>query len=174
MKYYCDAAPDHTVTIHKGGKDGPVLATATPPDKDGNTEILIPGSGTVIALTHVKPAFLHIHPKTEFTYLGKKYHWKGHTGLVEDETGTLLAIYHSSWFNRNWLKVGRLEVTYAGQKSLDMCVITGLIVQERSDEEHHTVLFSRSRALTCLEGIATEACERGGRSVLWLMLGCVM
>jgi hypothetical protein len=58
---------------------------------------------------------------------------------VDDEHGTLLAIFYSSWFDLNWSKVGRLEVTTDGQKMLDVAVITALIVQERSDEERQMV-----------------------------------
>ena len=37
-------------------------------------------------------------------------------------------------FDRNFNKLGTGEVTYEGQKLLDLAVIVALVVQERSDE----------------------------------------
>ena len=159
--------PDHKIIVHRGPKTGPVLATGLLcPDKEGVTEVHFESDTGVITLEHVKHAPLHIHGKTEFSYRGKKYHWKGHTGLVDDEHGTLLAIFYSSWFDLNWNKVGRLEVTTDGQKMLDIAVITALIVQERSDEEKQMV-----QLLCYLLTIPARTCEQErGRSIIYLEL----
>ena len=144
--YYCQAEPDHKLTIHRGDKTGPVIATTggINPAKKGVTEVHVQGESNPIILEHVHREFLHIHGKTMFTYNGKKYHWKGHTGLVDDETDTLIALFHSSWFDLNWNKVGRLEITSEGKNLLDVAVITALIVHERSDEATQAVSSSFS------------------------------
>lgn len=113
--------------------------------KKGVTEVHFSDESNPIVLDHVHHEFLHIHGKTSFTYNGKKYHWKGHTGLVDDETDTLMAIFHSSWFDLNWNKVGRLEITSEGKKLSDVAVVTALIVQERSDEARQSVSHFTSR-----------------------------
>ena len=139
--YYCEAAPGHKLTIHRGDKTGPVIATTGDVNmaKEGVTEVRFADESNSIVLEHVHHKFLHIYGKTMFTYNGKKYHWKGQTGLVDDDTDTLMALFHSSWFDLNWNKVGRLEITSEGKKILDMAVITALIVQERSDEGKQAV-----------------------------------
>ena len=159
--------PDHKIVVHRGPKTGPVLATGLLcPNKEGVTEVHVEGDTGVITLEHVKHAPLHIHGKTEFSYDGKKYRWKGHTVLVDDEHSTLLAIFYSSWFDLNWNKVGRLEVTTDGQKMLDIAVITALIVQERSDEEKQMV-----QRLCYLLTIPARTCEQErGRPIIYLEL----
>jgi hypothetical protein len=134
-------AADHTLIIHRGGKSGvPIATTSSPiPAKEGVTEVHFPDASDPLVLEHVHHDFLHLHGTTSFTYNGKKYHWKGHTGLVDDETDTLLALFHSSWFTFDWTKVGRLEITSEGKQILDIAVITALIVQERSDEAKQAV-----------------------------------
>jgi hypothetical protein len=137
--YYLEVSADHGITIHRGSKTGLVIATGVLcREKEGVTQVQFPGAATSIDLQHVSHDIFS-HGKTGFTYADKKYHWKGHTGLVDDETDKLLAIFHSSWFDRNYSKVGKLEVTSDGQKVLDVAVITALIVQERSDEEKQMV-----------------------------------
>lgn len=135
------AGPDHKLTVHRGDKTSPVIATTGGlcPTEKGVTEVFLEEDSNPIVLEHIHHETFHIHGKTLFTYKGKKYHWKGHTGLVDDETDTLLAIFHSSWFDLNWNKVGRLEITSEGKKLLNIAVITALIVQERSDEGKQAV-----------------------------------
>ena len=151
--YSCEAGPDHKLVIHRGENTGPVIATTgglNSAKEDGVTEVYVTDDSDPITLKHVHHEFFHVHGKTMFTYNGKKYHWKGHTGLVDDETDTLLAIFHSSWFDLNWNKVGRLEITSEGKKTLDLVVITALIVQERSDEQKQAVLHFHFCELTTL------------------------
>lgn len=135
------------------------------PDKEGATEVHFEDDAKVITLQHVKHAPLHIHGKTGFLYGEKKYHWKGHTALVDDEHGTLLAVFYSSWFDLSWKKLGRLEVTTDGQKMLDVAVVTALIVQERSDEEKQMVLQPyHVNLLTTIARTCEQ--ERGSPSIL--------
>src|SRR5438045_445587 len=105
--YYCEAAADHKLAIHRGDKTGPVIATTgvLNRDKEGVTEVYFNDGPSPVTLEHTHHKLFHIHGKTAFTYNGKKYHWKGHTGLVDDETNTLQAIFHSAWFDLNWNRV---------------------------------------------------------------------
>jgi hypothetical protein len=146
--YFAEVLPDHKIAVHRGPQTGPIIATAElSHDKQGTTQIHFPTDSTSpsetgtaeVKLTHVHHAPLHVHGTTGFTYDGKGYTWKGHTALVENEHSTLLAVFYSSWFDLEWNKVGRLEVTSWGQKMLDVTVVTALIVQERSDEERQMV-----------------------------------
>jgi hypothetical protein len=138
--YYCDAAPDHKLIVHRGDKSGPVIATGDPClSKEGLTEIHFPESETVIELQHVHHKFLHLHGKTTFTFNGKRYHWKGHTVLVESDTDVVIAVYHSMWFDANWERLGSLEIASVSKEITDVVVITALVLQERSDEGRQAV-----------------------------------
>jgi hypothetical protein len=138
--YYCNVGPKHEITIHRGDKSGPVIATGEAcPDPEGSTDLKLPDEKNVLRLEHTHRKLFHIHGKTEFSYQGRSYHWKGHTALVDDKTDMLLAVFHSEWFNANWNKIGRLEITVEGQRMLDLAVITALMVQERSDEGKRAV-----------------------------------
>jgi len=148
VSYYCEARPDHKLVIHRGDKSGPVIATTAnlTPEEEDITEIYFADNLNPIVLEHDDPQLFNIHGKTTFTYNGKKYHWKGDTKLVEDETLTLLAIFHSSWFHFDLNKVGRLEITSEGKKMLNVVVITALVVQERSDEDRQARELAREKA----------------------------
>ena len=58
---------------------------------------------------------------------------------MDDDTGEVLANFHSSRIDTASNKIGRLEVTNAGEKLLSLVVITALIVQEKSDENKRAV-----------------------------------
>jgi hypothetical protein len=119
---------------------GTVIATGKPClDKDGVTDITLIEPAFTIQLEHVHHKLPSIHGKTSFTYDGKKYHWKGHTALVEEETGKLLAAFHPKFLNLHFQKLGNLIITAEGEKLLDIVVTTCLVVQERSDEHKQAV-----------------------------------
>jgi hypothetical protein len=142
--YYCDAALDHRLIIHRGDKSGPIIATGEPClSQEGLTEIHFAGYGS-LQLKHVHHKFLRFRGKTSFEYNGKVYHWRGHSQLVEDDSGVVLALFHPGWFELSGSRLGKLEITYDGLKMLDLVVITALIVQERSDEGKQAVLRPRS------------------------------
>ena len=171
--YFCEAVSDRKIIIHRGGKTGPVIATGSVcSDKEGTTEVQSQDDVSMITLEHVHHDLLHTHGKTSFTYNGKRYHWKGHTGLVDDETNTLLAIFHSSWFGLNWTKIGRLEITVDGQKMTDVVVVTALIVQERSDEEKQSVIGHKC-LLMLLAGTRSERSCEGWCSILFSLIDIV-
>ena len=69
-----------------------------------------------------------------FTVNGNKYHWKGHTALIDDQTRCLLAGFHSKFLETDNHKLGTLVITEDGKNMLDIVVISCLVMQERSDE----------------------------------------
>ena len=128
------------LTIHRGNKFGFTIATGSHClEKKSVTHLHFPESTRTVRLEHFHHKFLHFHGKTIFTYNGTKYHWKGNTVLVDDDTGEVLANFHSSRIDTASNKIGRLEVTNAGEKLLSLVVITALIVQEKSDENKRAV-----------------------------------
>jgi hypothetical protein len=98
---------------------------------------------TTLSLEHFDRKFFHAYDKTMFTYHGNKYHWKGHSELLEDETEIVLAVFHAGWFDSRTgvkgTKLGRLEITYDGLNLMDLVMISAMVVQERADEELQSV-----------------------------------
>lgn len=136
MAYYCEADDSHKLTIHRGGKEGPVIATAVQClEKDGVTEIhMFEPLETTVCIEHVHRRLPFFHGKTSFTFGGKNYHWKGHSALIEDDSGILLAALHATILVADYHKLGTLIVVQAGQKLLDLVVVSCLVMLERSDE----------------------------------------
>ena len=133
--YYAVADKEHNVTIHKGDKSGPVLATASQClAKDGVTDIHLTSPKETIQMEHVHRLLPFFHGKTLFTVNGKKYHWKGHTMLINDQTGFAFAGFHPRFLEPNFHKLGTLIVMGDGKNMLDIVVISCLVLQERSDE----------------------------------------
>jgi hypothetical protein len=123
------------VKIYKGDKQGPLIATAKQcMDRDGITEIRLTEPEQTIHLEHVHGLLPFFHGKTLFEVGGKKYHWKGQTALIDDQTGSLLAGFHARFLETDSHELGKLVVTEEGQKMLDLVVIGCLVLQERSDE----------------------------------------
>lgn len=174
--------------FHKGGKDGPTIATAeTCQGHEGDTEVhLIPhhhptnghnhdhiehtnlnnnpfstyvpktpspltapsitpaapslSKTTIITLSHVCHHFpKSLHAKTSFAYNNKKYHWLGHTELIEESKGEVLARFEPTWFEGKGHKIGRLEVMEIGMPILGLVVVSALVVQERTDDHKKAV-----------------------------------
>jgi hypothetical protein len=103
-------------------------------DRDGITEISITEPEATIQLQHVHGLLPFFHGKTLFEVGGKKYHWKGQTAMIDDQTGSLLAGFHARCLETDSHKLGKLVVTEEGQKMLDLVVIGCLVLQERSAE----------------------------------------
>jgi len=103
-------------------------------DTPGATEIQFTEPAATVRIEH----FPHLlYPcKTEFIYDGKKFHWIGHSELVEEQTGDVLAQFHTSWHLMEGIehKLGKLIIKHEGLAMTDLIVITALIVQERSEE----------------------------------------
>jgi hypothetical protein len=137
IKYYCEADKKLHLTVHKGDKSGPVIATAIQcHDKDGVTEIKLMEPSQVLHLEHHHGFF---HGRTSFEIGGKKVHWKGQSALVEDETGICLAVYKAKLFEAKNRKLGTLLVTAHGVNYIDAIVSSALVKQERTDEFEYEV-----------------------------------
>ena len=147
IKYYCEAGAEQTITVHRGDKDGPVLATGKPClTESGATDIhMNTDPPFTVHFQHSSSLLPFFHGKTTFNFEGNRYHWKGHTALIDDDSGVLQAAFDAKLFEHEPDHLGKLVVSYDGQKMLDLVVISCLLVQERSDEGKLSVrrLFKR-------------------------------
>ena len=135
IRYYCETAIDHELIFHRGEKTGPVIATAIPClQKEGGTDIHFMNPKLVIPLQHIHHILQFTHDKNNFEHKDKKYHWKDHTELVDDEAKVVLAKFRPSWLEGQGHKIGQLVITPDGQEMMDVAVVTALVVQERADE----------------------------------------
>jgi len=149
IKYYCEVDKEIRLNIHKGSLAGPVIATAIHSRaKNGVTEIKLTQNNQVLLLTHVHGLF---SGKTFFELGGKKFHWKGQSALVEDDTGVCLAVYKAKRFESKNRQLGTLLVTAHGLQYVDAIVSSALVEQERTDEAEYEVAFCINGALTCIE-----------------------
>jgi hypothetical protein len=70
----------------------------------------------------------------------------GTSALVDDETKCLLATMHTRFLETDTHKLGTLVITYDGMQTLDLAVVSALVLQERSEEGKWSVcppVFSR-------------------------------
>lgn len=103
-------------------------------ERDGITEIHITDTNDTIRFQHIHELLPFFDGKTLFEIAGKKYHWKGQTALIDDQTGDLLAAFHSKFLETDYHKLGDLVVTEEGQRMLDLVIVGCLVLQERSEE----------------------------------------
>jgi len=112
-----------------------VIATGDPClEKEGVTDIHFMDPKVTISFQHVRHTVPFLHNKNRFTYNGKKYHWKDHHELVEEDANLLLATFHPSWLEGQGHRIGELAIKGDGQDLRDIAVVTSLVVQERADE----------------------------------------
>jgi hypothetical protein len=124
---------DTKLIFHRGGKDGPVVATADPcPQHKYETDIHFVEPKLTIPLKHK-------HKNHHFICTNKKFHWKGHSDLVEDDTHAVVANFEPSWFEGNREKIGLLDVGKAPDMH-EVVVVTAMVVQERDEEFKSKVL----------------------------------
>ncbi len=134
--YYCEVASDGKMTLHRGGKDGPVIGTANPCTvKEGCTDIELLFPKLTISLHHKEHLLPLLHSKTSFSAENKAYHWKGYDELVEDDTNKVVAKFHSKWWqdDTHKMRIGRLDVNETEMR--DLIVFTAVIVEERAQEK---------------------------------------
>jgi hypothetical protein len=93
-------------------------------------------SSQALHLKHDRGVF---SDKTIFEIAGKRVHWKGHSELVEDDTGICLAVYKTKGFESQNRKLGTLLVTADGVNYIDAIVSSALVKQERTDEFEYEV-----------------------------------
>lgn len=141
--YYCEADSDGKLTIHRGGKEGPVIATANPClTQEGQTDIHLHEPQSTFTLQHEHHKLPFIHCKSKFVVNDKHYHWEGHSKLVADETHEVVTTFTATWLEGTGHKIGVLDIKAENIK--DITVITALVVQERSDEHKRSVkIFSK-------------------------------
>src|SRR5438046_3957403 len=133
MLYYCEADSDGKLTIHRGGKDGPVIATGNAGlAQEEQTDIHLLEHQSTFTLQHEHHKLPFIHCKSKFMVDNKHYHWEGHSKLVADETHEVVANFTATWLEGTGSKIGVLDIK--AENIEDIIVITALVVQERSDE----------------------------------------
>jgi hypothetical protein len=122
--------------LHRGGKTDEVIATAVPClEREGYTDIhFTQPRKLTLSFNHEFFDLPFFHSKHRFAANGKKYFWKGHTELVEEEHDVLCATFTPSWLEDKGHRIGQLVVTGDGKDIMDIIVFTALIVQERTDE----------------------------------------
>ena len=147
-------APGDTMTLHRGGKDGVVMATADPCyERQGCSKIKTVDPESTIPFEHVPSRMLGILPaKTTFSVGGTKYHWKGDTDVFEDKTDTLIAQYQPEGPGPN---TGNLVMTEASDESTrEIMVLSTIFLQERFEAHKHTetrpILQSNTLGTGCI------------------------
>lgn len=145
--YYCEAAEDHKLILHRGEKSGEIIATGVLClEKEGYTDIHFTEPKLTISLEHKHQILPFLHVKNYFEYNGKKYYWKDNQELLDEDNNLLLAAFQSVWLEGQSHRIGQLIVKADGQDMRDIVVFTSLIVQERADE--HTAVTNFNEYLS--------------------------
>lgn len=138
--YFCEREPDFArndtkLIIHRGGKDGPVIATGDPCSNNKYA--------TDIHFTELKITVPFEHNESTKLYcsIDRFRHWKGKKKENEDNSG-VVAEFCPSVFegNREVIKVGGLDIGL--QEIQDIVVVTALVAQEREEEKKSPVYLS--------------------------------
>jgi len=122
--------------IHESDKESPVIATADlTRAAEGISVIEFTNPAATVELKHVHHRLPWTHSNTYLTFDGKKYHWKAHAALIEDDTKICLAVFHNVNLGGPRRKLGSIVFTTAeGWKMRDLAAISRLVDMERSDE----------------------------------------
>jgi hypothetical protein len=128
--YYCDVFEDSNLEIHRGDRNGPVVAKSRRcSSNSGATDILLSGARSA-----------HLHhdehtARTSFTNNGREYHWNKQRELV-DESGKVFAQLSlvSDIEKRSGGKLTIKPEAYASPSLKDPIMLTALVVHERFDE----------------------------------------
>jgi hypothetical protein len=137
MLYYCHVAHDAKITIHRGHKDGPTIATAVPCFlNNGATDLHFKEPRSTVHLKHVyKKGF---PTKTQFSINGVKYHWEEENELLQTKIGAVAAQFYRSDHldDESEHLLGKLIVKERTQHLMEIAVITAFIAQARCAERH--------------------------------------
>jgi len=126
--YYADISAG-LVTVHRGDKSGPIIATSPySQEKYSTTEIELVELGASVPVQYKRPSFRFSQGSTNFELEGKRYSWRKHTKLIEEETGTVLAVFHPL---RSSAHVGSIYITAAGERRKELGIITALVILVR-------------------------------------------
>jgi hypothetical protein len=133
--------PGNTITLHRGGKTGAVIATAEPcQEKQGSSKIQYTEPESTIVLDHLPRRMIILPPKTSFTLDDKKYYWKGYTDLFEEKTDKLVCQYAPKTAEGSDPNTGKLVVSEGNDKKLDdIIVISTVVMQQRSEARKRAV-----------------------------------
>ena len=137
---------EHKLLIHQTDKDSPIIAAAdVSRASEGISTIQFHDPEAACLLEHVHHKHPFTHANTYFTYGGKKYHWKAHSALIEDDTRICLGVLHRINLGGVRHKHGSIVLTHEGLNAKDMVAVTCLVEHARSDEAklevHLTIQF---------------------------------
>jgi len=131
--------PGDTITLHRGGKAGPVLATADPcHEQQGTSKITCTDPESAVILQHIPRRMLGLlSPKTKFSVGEKKYYWKGYTDVFDEKTERLVAQFTPEGTEAN---AGNL-LTMEGieDTTLSVLVLSTVLMQGRSEARKRAV-----------------------------------
>ena len=137
-----------TITVHRGDKTGPVIATAEAcQEKQGSSTIQIVEPSSTILLEHLPRRMIVLPPKTTFSVDGKPYYWKGYTDLFEEKTDKLFAQYSPTLTGGAETTTGRLLISQVDNQNLnDVVFVSTVVMQQRADARkravyHLTIIF---------------------------------
>lgn len=143
--------PGDTISLHRGGKTGPVIATADPcHEQQGSSKINCTDPESTIVLEHVPRRMLGLlSPKTKFSIGDKKYYWKGYTDVFEEKTDKLVAQYTVVGADAN---TGNLLTTEGNDETTrEILVLSTILMQGRSEARRRAV-YPPSSVSLIIEG----------------------
>jgi hypothetical protein len=139
--YYVEMGPGSSLTLHRGGKDGAIIGTAEPcTEKQGSSKIQYTDPESTIVLEHIPRKMLVMPPKTTFTHDGKKYYWKGYSGVFEEKSDKLVGYYTPKTTEGADANTGTLLITQGDNKQLEeLIVLCTVVMQQRSEGRKRAV-----------------------------------
>jgi hypothetical protein len=139
------ALNDKKLIFHRGGKDGPIIGTASPcSEKHHQTDIHFVSPNLIVPLKHKH--------RSQFNHKGKGYFWngecyKGGSELIEEDSGASVAKFEPSVFegNNHSIPAGNLKISW--HDAQDIVVMTAIVMQVRAEEMMGPVRSLHSRSL---------------------------
>lgn len=110
--------------------------------KEGHIIVEFTERHVVVQLEHVHHRFPWTHSNTYFSFGGKKYHWKAHAALIEDDTKVCVAIFHTVNLGGPRRKHGSIVLASDGVELRDLAAVTRLADMARSQEAKLEVRLS--------------------------------
>jgi hypothetical protein len=129
-----------TISLHRGGKDGPVLATADPSHEvHGSSKIHCTDPESTIVLEHVPGHGMGLvfPPKTHFSIGDKKYYWKRYNDVFEEKTDRLVAQFTAEGMDANSGNLLTMEGN--DETTREILVLSTVLMQGRSEARKRAV-----------------------------------